>query len=765
MYNFGKLLSVNTTDNKVILNFAERKARLEIIRDDIINVFCGFESDDHKSKAIETEKSVPTEFTTEFSNGTLTLKTKCVTVTIKDNMLIDFADAKGNILCSDTNCERTVEPSLSEDAIKLMEQEGHIVTPPKSDYNIFVQKKVFGDEHFYGLGDKLSPLDKKYYQFISWNTDEPRTHTEAYESLYKTLPFLITLKDNGVYGLFFDNTYFSVFNLAKENENYYWYGTDNGNLDYYYFAGNSVADIVGAYTYLTGTTPLPQLWTLGYQQSRWGYITQKDIEDVAENMRKYSIPCDAVHLDIDYMDAYKVFTFNSTRWPDPKKAITTLKDKGFKTITIIDPGVKAEEGYYVYDEGVKNNYFCTTPEGENYHNVVWPGDTVFPDFSNKQVRDWWAQNIKFLTDNCVSGVWNDMNEPSTFNGFMPNDIVMYDNGRKSNHAEMHNVYGHNMSRATYEGLKKHTGKRPFVITRACYAGSQKYTTAWTGDNQSLWAHLKMAIPQLTTLGLNGMSFAGTDLCGFSCDTTPELAARWMELGIFFPLCRNHSANGTKHQEPWCFNEEVIDIFRKYLNLRYTLLPYFYDLFYQGEKTGFPIMRPLVFRYSSDPITHTLNGEFTVGDNILVAPVTDQGETHKTVYLPEGNWYDYWTKEKISGKNMFIRSAELDVCPIYIKENSIIPKFPEQLYVGEKEIDNLKLEIYGDDCEYEHYSDNGSDFNYQQGEYNLYKFTFKNGVFSASLTHNGYAKKYKTLTIQTLNKTVTVDFADNMQITI
>lgn len=340
-----------------------------------------------------------------------------------------------------------------------------------------------------------------------------------------------------------------------------------------------------------------------------------------------------------------------------------------------------------------------------------------------------------------------MNEPHGFKGPLPDDVVFTDEGRKITHAEFHNVYGHYMSKASYEGMRKNDGRRPFVITRACYAGSQKYTTAWTGDNHSMWAHLQMAIPQLCNLGLSGMSFVGTDIGGFSGEPTPELMARWIQVGAFSPLCRNHSEVGYRRQDPRMFGEEVLDIYRKYVKLRYRLIPYMYDLFLEGEKTGAPIFRPLVYHYEKDVVARTCNDEFMLGDKMLIAPVVMQGAERRMVYLPEGEWYDYWTKEKIVGPKWFIKEAPIDVCPIYVKAGSIIPVQEEVSYIGEKEIDTLMLEVYPGEGSYDHYLDNGEDFAYREGKYHHYRFTVDaSGQVKQELVHEGYEKPYKEIKI-------------------
>lgn len=322
-----------------------------------------------------------------------------------------------------------------------------------------------------------------------------------------------------------------------------------------------------------------------------------------------------------------------------------------------------------------------------------PGDSAFPDFGRQEVRDWWGEKHQFLLDKGIMGVWNDMNEPASFNGPLPDDVVFTEEDEITNHKWMHNVYGHNMSKATYQGLRRLSDKRPFVITRACYSGTQKYATVWTGDNNSLWTHLRMAIPQLCNLGMSGYPFAGTDIGGFGSDTTGELLVRWYQVGCFSTLFRNHSAMGTRRQEPWLFGKEKLDIIRKYVELRYELIPYFYDLFHEHLSTGLPVMRPLVLEYEKDINTHNMNDEFMIGSQLLAAPVVEQGATKRMVYLPAGEWVDYWTKEHIAGGQYIIRDAPLDTCPGLSESRYNIAKIPgRSLYwnQGAEEADSGSL---------------------------------------------------------------------------
>lgn len=744
-----KLSNYRIEGQKVILDYGGVEAWIQIITPEIVRVYCALETKEYHSKAIEGNKSVPVTLLTEEKTDGLWIDTGALKIRVSDGFYVDFFDEKGKEVCMDYRGERKPLQVVSNEFRNLMEREGHTFTDRQGKCTFIVMKQMKGNEHFYGLGDKTGFLDKRNYLYEMWNTDEPAPQVDSFKALYKSIPFFITLTESHVYGIFMDNTYKSVFDMNQENEDYYYFGSTGGNLDYYYIAGDSMPEIVKGYTYLTGTYPLPQKWTLGYHQSRWGYVYQEDIEAVAEGVRKNDIPCDAIHFDIDYMEGYRVFTWEKERYHgDPKSYLQSLTKRGFKPVTIIDPGVKKDEEYYVYKEGVEKDYFAKTPDGEVYINAVWPGDSAFPDFGKPAVRKWWGEKHKFLLDMGVRGIWNDMNEPASFHGPLPADVVFTDEDRPANHAEMHNVYGHLMAKATYEGLKELEGRRPFVITRACYAGSQKYSTGWTGDNHSIWAHLQMAIPQLCNLGLSGMPFVGTDIGGFGSDVTPELLLRWIQVGCFSPLFRNHSCMGTRMQEPWQFGEEVLNIYREYVKLRYRWIPYFYDLFYEHEKTGSPIIRPLVYHYQTDETAKTCNDEFMLGDRVLVAPVVMQGATKRLVYLPEGDWYDYWTGERQKGQSWIIKDAPLSVCPIYVKAGSIIPTMEPMSYVGEKPLDTLILEVYPGEGSCEHYLDNGEDFAYRDGAYHQYHFEVnEKGEVTTKIVHAGYDRPYENIVVK------------------
>jgi len=737
----------------IFCEFEERTANIQIITPEIIRVFCPLESESEISKAIEGEKEIPTVVNVQEKEEGLWISTEKVKILVSDDFYVDFYDAQNREICMDYRGERKELERISPEHVQELINKGFDLSRFLTPHAFEVKKMMQGTEHFYGLGEKAGFLDKRHYEYEMWNTDDGAPHVDSFKVLYKSIPFFITLTDTHVYGIFMDNTYKSFFNMGQESEDYYFFGATAGNLDYYYLAGCTMPEILEKYTYLTGTCPVPAKWALGYHQSRFGYRSWEDVKEVAEKLRFYDIPCDVIHFDIDYMKDYRVFTWNEELYQgSPKDCLQKLAEKGFKAVTINDPGVKVDEEYEIYREGIERDFFVKTPQGEPYVNAVWPGDAVFPDFGNPKVREWWGEKQQFLLDKGVRGIWNDMNEPAGFKGPFPDDIVFSDGEEGSSHAKMHNVYGHLMAKACYDGLKNADGRRPFVITRACYAGSQKYSCAWTGDNHSIWAHLQMVIPQLCNLGLSGMPFVGTDIGGFGSDTTPELLARWIQVGCFSPLFRNHCALGSIRQEPWQFGPKVLQIYRKYVKLRYRWIPYYYDLFFEGEKSGAPIMRPLVYHYEKDEIAKNCNDEFLIGQNVLVAPVVNQGADRRMVYLPEGEWYDYWTKEKLTGPLWLIREASLEVCPIYIKAGSVIPTMEPKSYIDQKPDTVLTLDVYPGEGEYDHYLDNGEDFAYREGKLNHYHFCVdRDGEVKGYLLHAGYENAYEEIRVSVLGQ--------------
>ena len=657
-----------------------------------------------------------------------------ITVYVKDNEKLDIY-YKGKLVLSDYEKARKKSEKNPYEDLAIAELEGHTVgkDEEKTD-SVTIIKKLGKDDAIYGLGDKPGCLNKRGYSYVNWNTDDPAPHVDSFKSLYKSIPFFIVLGDEYCYGIFADNTYKTTFDFGFENTDYYFVEHEKGELDYYFMPGNDMAEVVGLYTSLTGTTPLYQRWIYGSHQSRWGYYTQDEVLDIADKFRKLDIPCDVIHMDIDYMNGYRVFTFDDKKFPDVKGLSEKLADRGVKLISIIDPGVKKDEDYFMYKEGMEMDAFAHDTDGSVYENAVWPGTSVFPDFTKQSVRSWWGDKTKILLEHGISGIWNDMNEPASFNGPLPDD-VQFEYGA---HEKVHNIYGHFMAKATYEGLAKNDGgKRPFVLTRAAYAGSQKYCGGWTGDNHSIWAHIALSLEQVCNLSVSGLAMCGSDIGGFGSDTTPELLVRFYEAAVFVPFFRNHSAMGTRRQEPWQFDETTIDAVRKTVKLRYRFIPYIYDLAHECEKTGAPIVRPLVYEYPEDKHVRNISDEYMLGSFVLVAPVIAPGKEAREVYLPDGDWYDYYTGEKYSGGRYILADAPLDKVPVFIKAGAIIPVADGEIRSTEDITeDKISILTYPGKGSFVHYQDDNETFAYRDGAYNAVEYTMDGDKLEKKVLHKG-----------------------------
>nr|WP_321222694.1 glycoside hydrolase family 31 protein [uncultured Psychroserpens sp.] len=595
--------------------------------------------------------------------------------------------------------------------------------------NIVKMSKVSKDgESYYGLGDKPSHLNLKGKRFENWVTDS-YAYGKDTDPIYKSIPFYTGLHKSKAYGVFFDNSFRSFFDFAHERRNVTSFWAQGGEMNYYFIYGPKMTEVVESYTDLTGKPHLlPPLWALGFHQCKWSYYPESKVKEVTSKFRDLKIPCDAIYLDIDYMDGFRCFTWNKEYFPDPKRMVKELADDGFKTVAIIDPGIKIDKEYSVFKEALENDYFCKRADGPYMKGKVWPGECYFPDYTKPEVRDWWSGLFKELIEDIgVKGVWNDMNEPAVMevpNKTFPDDVRHDYDGNPCSHRKAHNIYGMQMARATYQGLKKFAyPKRPFVITRSAYSGTQRYTSTWTGDNVATWEHLWIANVQAQRMAMSGFSFAGSDIGGFAEQPQGELFTRWVQLGIFHPFFRVHSSGDHGDQEPWTFGKEVTDIVRKFIEIRYQLLPYLYTAFWKYVEDGTPILNSLVLYDQDDVQTHYRTDEFVFGNHILACPILEQNAKGRRMYFPKGNWYNFWNDGIIKGgKEMWIDS-DLDSMPIYVKEGAIIPKYPIQQYVGEKKIDTVILDVYyKEGKERSQLFDDAHDgYDYTKGRYSLRTF--------------------------------------------
>jgi len=670
----------------------DSQVKLQVLAPDLVRVRAGFKKaipgKDHSWAIARTSwNSVPTKVSE--SNDTVVLETSELRVVVTRSPLrIAFYDAKtGRAINRDSQPMRYNSATRAVAAVKSLGFE----------------------EHFYGLGEKAARLDKRREAFQMWSSDTPG-YTSATDPIYQSIPFYIghsmDREKSGewrgsAYGIFFDNSYRSRFDLGSTDPENVVFQADGGEMNYYFFYGPSMKKVVNRYTELTGRMPMPPKWALGHQQSRYSYGNEQQIKDVVERYREEKIPLDVIHFDIHYMDGYRDFTWNRDRFPDPKGLMAWLKERGVKPVTIIDPGVKYEPGgnYSVYNEGTRQNFFLKKTNGETYVGKVWPGDSVFVDYTLPEAAKWWGDLHKPLLDTGVAGIWNDMNEHADFesrDGDKWKDVVNYDNGENSKHDKMRNLFALLECKSTYEGLTRlRPDERPYIITRSGYAGIQRYATMWTGDSPSTWSAMELSIPMFQTLGLCGQPFVGSDCGGYQGKSNGELLTRWYQIGFLSPFFRNHHAVDFNDQEPWRFGKRYADIIRKHVQLRYKLMPYLYTVLAEAHETGIPWFRPLILEYQNDYDVLNIDDEFLVGENLLIAPVVTQGATSRDVYLPQGEWYEFGTDKKHQGSQWISVKAPLETVPMFVKAGSILPGGPALEYMSQATNESISYDVYPD----------------------------------------------------------------------
>ncbi len=738
LQKIGHVVGLTRAASSVTFNCSDQsQLQLTVLAPDLIRVRAAFghpfPQKDHSWALAKTSWQAAEWTLIERRDSVLILTEELEVVVTRSPLLIEFRDAKSHkVINAD-------EQPLAYDPKGLLKP---IMFDPESGPFVAASKKLGFNEHFYGLGEKAAKLDKRRSSFVNWNSDTPG-YAEGRDPIYQTIPFYLGLQAGSAYGIFFDNSYRSYFDFGKSSQQRAWFGAEGGELNYYFFYGPSIKKILGRYAELTGHMPLPPMWALGNQQSRWSYYPEAMVDEVVKQYRERDLPLDVLHLDIDYMQGYRVFTWDTTRFPNPKAMTDRLARQGVKVVTIVDPGVKhqppessaiaratvkpelepQERSYYVFNEGLKQNYFQRRRNGDLFIPKVWPGDSVFVDYSLPDARRWWGSLHRAYVDNGVAGIWTDMNEPADFvdqTGKNQIDVVSYDEGEQSTHAKNRNVFALLMARATYEGLERlQPDKRPYVITRAAYAGIQRYSTMWTGDTNSTWEALALSIPMFQTLGLSGEPFVGSDVGGFIGRGNGELLVRSYQVSFLAPFCRNHKVIDGYDQEPWRFGKYYEDIIRKYLKLRYALLPFLYTTLEEAHRTGVPLFRPLLLNYQNDANTYTIDDQFMIGEDLLVTPILAAGQTGRLVYLPKGIWYDYWTGRKYPGGAMVRVEAPLETVPMFVRGGAIIPTGPEIKYVGEKARDLVNFAIYPDETGQAKgvvYDDDGVSPAYKQGSY-------------------------------------------------
>jgi alpha-glucosidase len=734
-HKLSEILNYKIEDNQIRFNFKNASLVIRFLNADIFRIIMANSKQQFNYKSTEAvidHNLSYNDFKFEENNKELIIKTDKLVIKIQKEKFF----------------------------LQVFNKEGKLIHQDYSKYSLGWKKKKLrawksfkNNERFYGLGEKTGWLDKKGRLYEMWNHDTFVPHVSDTDPLYQSIPFLISFNQNNSYGIYFDNSYKTYFDLGSEGQPYYSFWAEGGVLDYYFFNGPSLKEVVSKYSKITGTMPLPPKWSLGYHQSRYSYYPQAEVAELVKKFRAKEIPCDAFHFDIHYMDQYKIYTWDEDRFPDPAAMISKMGKEGIKAVTIIDPGIKKDPEYKLYQEGMENDYFCKYLDGKVFIDKVWPGNCAFPDFTQAKVRNWWSGLQQDFVELGVKGIWNDMNEPAVFNEEDTMDLaVMHQNdGDSGTHRRFHNLYGLLEDQATYKGLKESLdNERPFVLTRAGFAGIQRYSAVWTGDNRSFWDNLKLAMPMLMNMGMSGVSFCGTDVGGFTGNSNGELLCRWTQLGAFSPFFRNHCEVRAISQEPWSFGKKYEKIIKKYIELRYKFITHLYNLFYQASKTGIPVMRPLIMEFPEDKECQNLSDQFMIGDSIMIAPVYQPDKDKRMLYLPEGKWFDFWTKEIYHGKKHIIIDAPLATMPILIKAGSIVPLNEKLNYISEKEIETLELNIFlseiNNSGSYELYDDDGISYDYQNGIYNItkfdYKYTDNQIIFKINSIQDNYQQEFK-----------------------
>jgi len=591
---------------------------------------------------------------------------------------------------------------------------------------IIAHKVLHEKERFIGLGEKTGNLDRRGSSFVNWNNDYFDYPIKG-DPLYSSIPFFIGLNQEKKYGVYLNNCSKSKFNFGASNNRFVSISVDEGPLDIFFFHADNIPALINQYVNITGKPLLPPLWSIGYHQSRWSYFPASEVLNIADCFRQRDIPVDCIHLDIHYMDQFKVFTWHPDRFENPKEMLRQLRLKGIKTVLIIDPGIKKDQDYPVYQEGIADDLFLKYLDGAYYEGKVWPGWCLFPDFTNPKTRNWWSKWIAELINEGVDGFWNDMNEISTEGNDLPEAIIFDFDGRKADTSLARNIYGFQMARSTFEGAKNNLkGKRPFVLTRASFSGVQRFAALWTGDNHATEDHMLLSARMVNSIGLAGISQSGPDVGGFVGNASHSLFARWMSLGAFLPFFRGHSAHNTNGAEPWAFGKDVEEVVRVYIKLRYRLMPYLYSLLYQATLTGIPVNRTLAIEYHifNEVFDSKYQNQFTFGPFMLIAPVKSTDKI-SAMWIPPGMWFDFYSNQAYDGPGKILIESPLTRLPVLIKAGAIIPA-QSQVYSAEGETDGiLYLHIYyGDEStSFVYYEDDGISYEHETGIYYSRKINF------------------------------------------
>ena len=772
-FRLDRVTASRAIQNGIEIHAGAAVMQITALRDDVLRVRVGPSGqlpEDASWAVLPAARTASVAVKAENSFSTVGFRTAKLRVSVrKDPLELTVTDMNGRVVAA--------------------QMQGRPIEWNGSEFRVYMQSPE--DEHYFGLGDKPGPLDRRNEAFTDWNTDAYGWQ-ESTDPIYKSIPYFMTFRHGVAAGIFLDNTWRASFDFNKEYRDGYSFGSEGGPLDLYILYGPEPKTVVETWAWLTGPTPLPPLWSLGYQQSRYSYYPESEVRRIADRLRSERIPADVIWLDIDYQYKNRPFTVDPERFPHFDQMIKDLKAEHLKTVLITDLHIADQPniGYKPYDEGTAGDHFVKNADGTTYVGNVWPGKAVFPDFTQKKSREWWGTLYADFVGKGVAGFWNDMNEPAIFlvaSKTMPDDVQhrIEEPGfatRVANHLEVHNIFGMQNSRGTFEGLLKlEPNLRPFVMTRASYAGGQRYAVTWTGDNSSNWSHLRQTVPQLENLGLSGFALAGADVGGFAGSPQSELLTRWLEVAAFQPIDRDHTAIDTNPQEPWeNGTKQDVELRRRYIEERYRLLPYIYTTAEEMSRTGLPIVRPLFLEFPAGavdggPLDGSDSGSFMLGQDLLVAqsPFPDEVDDYN-VALPPVGWYDYWSGARVEG-NTGRKSIDLTAVvqpevrihrtlatlPVMVRAGAIVPEQPLVESTDEKPQGPLTLRVYpptgiGEDCGGSIYLDDGLSYDFRKGEYLRVGFSCRvaaDGLEVTVAAHDGsFAPWWQQLSVEVYGAT-------------
>jgi alpha-glucosidase len=656
--HLGECLGAEATISGALFMFAKSELEVLFLAEDLVRISWKPGKEPPPYALAKTEwPTVGVELVKKDAEHSL--RTDLLEIVIGVKGALSFKDPYGKLLRSEFAPERT--DSALEEPVHWRQR-----------------AQLMPDEAIYGLGEQAAPLNRRGQSFRMWNTDPGGSYGYSKNPLYINIPCYLALHSQGSYLIFYENSFPATLNFGqsevdKETSQVQF----DGGMHRYYLMPGPPDLALERFSELTGRPPLPPLWALGYHQSRWGYKNEADIRSVAQGFQDHDLPISAIHLDIDYMDGYRVFTVDKNRFPDLTRLAQDLDDQGIKTVTILDPGVKKDPHYYLYQDGLKQDTFCKLPDGKLLEGLVWPGWSVYPDFTKAATRNWWGMQYPRLLDQGIAGIWHDMNEPTSFAAWgdmtLPLSTHHDLDSTQGDHRQAHNLYGLLMNKAGYEALRSlRPQRRPWLVTRSGWAGLQRYAWNWTGDIESSWEALRMTIPTLLGQGLSGLAFSGPDIGGFSGSPSPELYLRWFQMAAFLPFFRTHSAIGIPAREPWTFEEPILSILRKFLKLRQQILPFYYSLAWIASQRGIPPVRPLFWANTEDQALWSVDDAFLLGDSLLIAPILEEGASQRMLQLPSGRWYNFWDDALVEGPAKVNLQAGLERIPILVRAGSVLP---------------------------------------------------------------------------------------------